>query len=318
MPTGTLSAFYWGGGGALPSGPPADTTPPTVSISSPSAGATVSGTISLTASATDNAAIANVQFQIDNSNFNGPLTASPYTKSWDTTTIANGAHTIKAIATDTSGNQASASVTVNVSNATAPPPPPPPPAPGGNSVTFVGVDLKTKGDWKGVYGQDGNFIAEHSYNAPSYSIFNPIDTNRLMITDNTADNRAPLKYQFSYSPTERVMAHWYNRFFMDFQLTTADNHAHRVSLYFADWVQLAIPASFYPMLRSITVQAIDTDSGTVLDSRQLTDYTGGVYLVYNYVGHITFRIINNWDGAREHPNGSVTAFFWGGSGLPPQ
>lgn len=96
-----------------------DTTPPTVSITAPANGATVSGTISLTATASDNVAVASVQFQLDGSNLGAADTSAPYTQSWDTTTVANGAHTLTAVATDTSGNKASASVSITVSNTTS-------------------------------------------------------------------------------------------------------------------------------------------------------------------------------------------------------
>src|SRR2546422_7530251 len=42
-----------------------DATAPTVSITSPASGASVSGTISVTASASDNAGVVGVQFQLD-------------------------------------------------------------------------------------------------------------------------------------------------------------------------------------------------------------------------------------------------------------
>jgi hypothetical protein len=284
-----------------------DTTPPTVSITAPTAG-TVSGTVNVTASASDNVGVANVQYQLDGANLGSPQTGSPYTYAWNTNGTSNGSHVLTAVATDTSGNHGtSASVTVNVSNG---------PVTSSNNATFVGIDNTTLGNWKGVYGQDGNFICQESYTAPSYSIFNPINVNQLIISDTTDDVRAPLKMYYSYSPTERFMSHWYNRFTMDFQVTATDGQAHRIALYFADWVPLAPNASFYPNIRSITVQAINTDTGAILDSRPLTDYTGGVYFVYNYSGNITFRIVNNWDGDRSHPNGTVSAFYWGGSGMP--
>src|SRR5947208_12480639 len=50
--------------GCLASGAP-DTTPPAVSIAAPAAGATVTGTITVTASATDDVGIAGVQFKLD-------------------------------------------------------------------------------------------------------------------------------------------------------------------------------------------------------------------------------------------------------------
>jgi len=97
--------------------PPADTTPPSVSITSPAGGATVSGTITVTASASDNVGVAGVQFQLDGANAGAPDTSAPYSIAWDTTTAADGAHTISAIAADAAGNQAqSAPVTVTVAN----------------------------------------------------------------------------------------------------------------------------------------------------------------------------------------------------------
>ena len=101
-----------------------DITPPTVSITSPTVGSNVNGTVTLSANATDNVAVANVQFQIDGTNYGPPLTVAPYSESWDTTTVTNASHTITAIATDTSGNSTTSSpvsVTVNQSADTTPP-----------------------------------------------------------------------------------------------------------------------------------------------------------------------------------------------------
>ncbi len=101
-------------------GPPPDTTPPTVSITSPVSGATVSGTISVTASASDNVGVAGVQFQLDGVNAGAELTAAPYSVPWNTTGSSNGPHTITAVARDAAGNRTtSADVTVTVSNGTA-------------------------------------------------------------------------------------------------------------------------------------------------------------------------------------------------------
>ena len=97
--------------------PRPDTTPPTVSITSPASGATVSGTITVTANASDNVAVADVQFFLDG--VAGPDdTTAPYSVPWDTSTSSNGSHTITAVARDTSGNQTTSSpVTVTVANA---------------------------------------------------------------------------------------------------------------------------------------------------------------------------------------------------------
>jgi hypothetical protein len=97
------------------------TTPPTVSITSPKSGDTVSGRINVTASASDSQGVAGVQFFLDNAPLGAEVTTAPYSVSWDTTTVSNGSHTLTAVARNTSGNRAtSAPVTVTVSN--APPP----------------------------------------------------------------------------------------------------------------------------------------------------------------------------------------------------
>jgi hypothetical protein len=123
----------------------ADTTPPSVSITSPSAGATLSATVSVTASASDNVAVASVQFKVDNANTGAAITTSPYTYALNTTNLSDGNHVLTATATDTSGNAAtSAGVAVKVNNTT-----PGPsiaslnPASGlvGSSVTIAGANF---------------------------------------------------------------------------------------------------------------------------------------------------------------------------------
>jgi len=95
-----------------------DTTPPAVSITAPASGATVSGTVTISANATDNVGVAQVEFLVDGV-VKGTDTSSPYSYAWDTNTATNGGHSLTARATDTSGNSTtSAAVSVTVSNTT--------------------------------------------------------------------------------------------------------------------------------------------------------------------------------------------------------
>jgi len=98
-----------------------DTTPPVVTITAPASNATVSGTITLTATATDpDSPVSFVQFQVDGANTGAQLTTAPYSLSLDTTTLSNGAHSLTAVAQDPSGNVGtSVSVPVTVSNTTS-------------------------------------------------------------------------------------------------------------------------------------------------------------------------------------------------------
>ncbi len=99
-----------------PATPPSDTVPPTVSITAPVSGATVSGTTTVSMTATDNVAVASVQVKVDGTTVATDTTA-PYSHAWNTTTVTNGSHTLTAVATDTAGNTAtSTAVTVTVSN----------------------------------------------------------------------------------------------------------------------------------------------------------------------------------------------------------
>jgi hypothetical protein len=95
--------------------PPADTNPPTVSITPPTGG---SGTITVSVNATDdNSGVAAVQLQIDGIIFGIAATASPYNFTVDTTKFANGVHTLTATAWDFATNSANASpVSVSFSN----------------------------------------------------------------------------------------------------------------------------------------------------------------------------------------------------------
>jgi YD repeat-containing protein len=98
-----------------------DSTPPTVSVSSPASGDTVSGTITVTASAADDTAVTGVQFFLDG-NPGTDVTSAPFTAPWNTTTTTNGSHTLTAVARDAAGNRTtSAPVTVTVANDTTPP-----------------------------------------------------------------------------------------------------------------------------------------------------------------------------------------------------
>jgi glucose/arabinose dehydrogenase len=98
-----------------------DNTPPSVSITSP-AGGTVSGTIAVSGTASDASGVANVQFRVDGLAIGAVDPSAPYSVSWTTSSVPNGAHVLTAVATDAGGNQTtSAGVTVTVANSWAVP-----------------------------------------------------------------------------------------------------------------------------------------------------------------------------------------------------
>jgi hypothetical protein len=92
-----------------------DTTAPTVTLDTPSAG-TVSGTVSMTATASDAVGVTKVEFYQGATKLGEDL-SSPYAYSWDSTTVANGNYSLTAKALDAAGNiGTSNTVYVTVSN----------------------------------------------------------------------------------------------------------------------------------------------------------------------------------------------------------
>ena len=100
-----------------------DTTPPTVSLTAPAGGAALSGSVTISATASDDNAVADVTFDVDGVPVGAADASTPYSISWNTRASSNATHTITAVARDTSNNlTTSAPVTVTVDNSNQPPP----------------------------------------------------------------------------------------------------------------------------------------------------------------------------------------------------
>jgi Zn-dependent metalloprotease len=104
-------------GSAAPPAGSGDTTAPTTSITAPAAGATLTGTVTLSANASDNVGVSKVDFYAGTTLL-GTDTTSPYSLSWNSAGLANGAYSFTSKATDAAGNVGtSAGVSATVSNA---------------------------------------------------------------------------------------------------------------------------------------------------------------------------------------------------------
>lgn len=95
-----------------------DTTAPELTVISPSEGETVSGTVTLSASASDDTAVDFVNFYVDGYVV-GSDSSSPFSADWDSSSYSDGSHKIKAEAVDSSGNSGfSAEIGITVDNVT--------------------------------------------------------------------------------------------------------------------------------------------------------------------------------------------------------
>jgi hypothetical protein len=99
---------------------PPDVTPPTISMTAPANNSTVSGSVTVSANASDNIGVAGVQFLLGGAALDTEDTTPPYSITWNSTTVANGGpYLLSARARDAATNQTTAtavSVTVNNTN----------------------------------------------------------------------------------------------------------------------------------------------------------------------------------------------------------
>ena len=159
--------------------PPQDTTAPSVAVTAPAAGSTVSASVSVSASASDDVGVAGVQFKLDGVNLGPEDTSAPYAVSWNTALAADGPHSLTATARDAAGNVATSStVGVTVDNApdtTAPTVSLTAPSNGATVSGAAVVTTATAADNKAVAGVqfrlDGISLGAEDINAPYSTIW---------------------------------------------------------------------------------------------------------------------------------------------------
>lgn len=163
-----------------------------------------------------------------------------------------------------------------------------------NSAAFVTTDSTTKGAWKAAYGSDGYNVIGDALQYPAYV---NVSTAAMPFvwTAQTSDVRALERV----SASGNIAGAYYNAtsFTVDFRFS--DTSQHLVAGYFMDWDSLN---------RTETVQILDGDSGAVLDTRSLSSFSGGVYLVWNLTGHVTMKLTNTG------PNNAVISGIFFGNG----
>jgi len=145
----------------IASGTIAEDNVPTVSITNPADGSTVSGTVEITADASDDRGVDKVIFFIDGIS-KSTDTTSPYNYSWDTIAESDGSHTIKAVAYDTVNQTASDQHSVTVDNTTG---------------THELPDTGQEQSYTTTYGEDHDY--QPGTSQPSYT-----DNGNGTITDN--------------------------------------------------------------------------------------------------------------------------------------
>jgi len=174
-----------------------------------------------------------------------------------------------------------------------------PPAPA--TAQFVNTDTTTEGNWVGAYGSDGYDMMGVNPVMPSYAALTPQNDLTWTWAGSSTDPRA---LEMASGPG-RIAATWYNSSTPTFTIdvNTTDGNSHQVALYAVDWDNRG---------RAETIQVVDAQTNTVLDSRSIFNFTNGIYAVWNVSGHVKFNVTSTGG-----PNAAISAAFFGRGGSVP-
>jgi hypothetical protein len=146
------------------------------------------------------------------------------------------------------------------------------------SVAYVQTDATTRGNWKGVYGSEGYSLFNFVDAPPNYAQVSAAGKQDFTWQESATD---PVALQKPGAATDRVMACWYSPTNFTMRVNLIDGLKHRLALYCVDWTTTT---------RAQTVEVLDAITGTVLDTRQLSSFSGGRYLVWDVQGSVTIRV----------------------------
>ena len=241
--------------------PPAGYQNPVATVTSPTntAAYPAFAGVTFSASVVSAAAITSVQFLVDGAPFGPPLTSAPFLVT--TTNLFVGTHVIRAVVTDIYGVViTSPGSLISITGPTA-------------SAQFRKYDVEEQGTWQGIRGSDGGAIANNFTNLPAYALASVTGAGAVTLAAATGDARA-LQQPFA---TNRFLGAWTSPSNFLFDLNLQDGAVHRVAFYGSDWLRQGA---------SETIQVLDAGTGYLLDSRSLTNFQKGVYLIWDLAGHV--------------------------------
>lgn len=152
-----------------------------------------------------------------------------------------------------------------------------------NQATFIRTDTSTQGNWKGSYGLDGYAFPDlKASKVPQYVAFEPENQSNWTWANNGTEVR-DLQVSSSSPTNVRQASCWYTSSSTSFDLDVniTDGNTHQFALYALDWDSGG---------RAETVQVVDGATGAVLDARNVSNFTNGIYFVWDISGHVKFNV----------------------------
>jgi hypothetical protein len=141
---------------------------------------------------------------------------------------------------------------------------------------FIQPDTVTGGSWKGVYGNEGYWMAGAPAALPAYTTVTTPALQWIWSSQTTS----PLALAVPES-TNRMFACWYSATQIGYDFRFTDGNFHRVSLYFIDATSSG---------RQQRVEVVNRDTGAIVDSTILTGFSKGIYLTWDLTGNVSIRV----------------------------
>ncbi len=154
------------------------------------------------------------------------------------------------------------------------------PGPSVGTASFASMDTSTAGSWQGVYGGSGYSVVADAQQLPSAVQLGVSGASVRTWQSSTSDGRALQKPGF---PLDRIAACWYSTGTFTLDLNITGGQSYQVALYLVDWDQQG---------RTESVSLVDPSSGATLDTRTVSGFSNGEYLVWTVSGHVTIQIAN--------------------------
>ena len=148
---------------------------------------------------------------------------------------------------------------------------------GGTAATFLRIDTTTQGTWHGVYGSQGYNIVNEGSSYPAYAQVSVAGASTYTWNNSTSDVRALQRP----SAPDRIASCWYADVNFTYDVNFTDGLSHQLALYALDWDVRS---------RVELIEVLDAATNAVLDSRTISAFSGGEYLVWTIQGHVIVRV----------------------------
>jgi hypothetical protein len=184
-PGATDTIYVTVSNGAPPPPPPNEA--PVVTITNPTEGSTVSDSVTISVTVTDDSDSLVADIYID-----GSYVATANSYEWDTTAYADGSYDIYAEATDSGSLTDSDTVSVTVENTVTPPPPPP-----SGHDEFTGTVTYGSGEWHyfdAGFGTIDAVLSDFEFDVDMY-LYRPSDYNNYVVRAYTVNNPETMTYE---------------------------------------------------------------------------------------------------------------------------